>query len=145
MCVLARIPARQRVRPPGGNGWIARLERLLVNSPPDSLDRARLTYLTGLGGLEGDLTTSETDLSESATFAGRGHDAELTALARLALGRVLIFRGDITGGVRLLDEAMLAVGSDMLSRSLWATATAPPSTRVTTSSTYGAGRSGPRT
>ena len=101
---------------PGGNGWIARLERLLVDSPPDSLDRARLAYLTGLrAAFEGDLTTSETDLSDSATFAGRGHDAELTALARLALGRVLIFRGDITGGVRLLDEAMLAVGSDMLS------------------------------
>lgn len=39
----------------------------------------------------------------------------MTALARLALGRVLIFRGEITRGVRLLDEAMLAVGSDPFS------------------------------
>lgn len=101
---------------PGGNGWIARLERLLAGSPADSLDRARLAYLTGLRAVfEGDLATSEADLSDSAALAWRGHDAELAALARLSLGRVLIFRGDVTGGIRLLDEAMLAVGSDMLS------------------------------
>jgi DNA-binding NarL/FixJ family response regulator len=101
---------------PGGNGWIARLERLLADGPAGSLDQARLAYLTGLRAVfEGDLATGEADLSRSATLAWRNHDAELAALARLSHGRVLIFRGEITGGVRLLDEAMLAVGSDAFS------------------------------
>ena len=101
---------------PGGNGWIARLERLLADGPVAPLDQARLAYLTGLRAVfEGDLATGEADLNRSATLAWRGHDAELTALARLSLGRVLIFQGELTGGVRLLDEAMLAVGSNAFS------------------------------
>ncbi len=101
---------------PGGNGWIARMERLLDEGRADPVDRARLAYLTGLrAAFEGDLTTSEAELSRSAELASGGGDAELIALARLALGRVRIFGGDISGGVRLLDEAMLAVGSDAFS------------------------------
>ena len=42
-------------------------------------------------------------------------DLDLSTLARLALGRVLIFRGDVSGGVRLLDEAMVAVNAGELS------------------------------
>ena len=47
--------------------------------------------------------------SRSVRIADACGDPDLSALARLALGRVLIFRGDVSRGVRLLDEAMVAV------------------------------------
>lgn len=101
---------------PAANGWIARIERLVVDTPADSLERARLAYLTGLRAVfEGDLAASETDLGASAEIAFRCGDEELAALARLCLGRVLIFQGAITNGVRLLDEAMLVVRSGAFS------------------------------
>ncbi len=101
---------------PLANGWIARLERLLLGWQEDSLEHARLAYLTGLqAAFESDLPTAETALSRSAELASRHGDLETAALAQLWLGRVLIFRGAISPGVRLLDEAMLAVRSEALS------------------------------
>jgi DNA-binding CsgD family transcriptional regulator len=102
---------------PEANGWIARLERLVDALPAESLPRARLAYLTGLRAVfdEGDLETSAADLGRAAALATVNLDDELAALARLALGRVLIFQGRITDGVRLLDEAMLTVRSEPLS------------------------------
>ncbi|HEY5882745.1 MAG TPA: LuxR C-terminal-related transcriptional regulator, partial [Nakamurella sp.] len=98
------------------NAWIARLERLVAAVPDDVLTVARLDYLTGLRAVfEGELVTSAADLERSAAAATRRGDDELAALARLALGRVRIFRGDITAGTRLLDDAMLAVGSEQMS------------------------------
>ena len=101
---------------PEANGWIARLERLVEDLPVDSLPRAQLAYLTGLRAVfdEGDLVTAAADLGLAATLGSR-FDTELAALARLALGRVLIFQGKITEGVRLLDDAMLTVRSEKLS------------------------------
>ena len=102
---------------PEANGWIARLERLVDELPAQSLPRARLAYLTGLRAVfdDGDLETSAADLGRAAELATLHVDDELAALARLALGRVLIFQGRIAGGVSLLDEAMLTVRSEPLS------------------------------
>jgi len=130
---------------PGANGWLARIERLVVETSQDSLERARLAYLTGLrAAFDGDLSTSESDLGASADLAFRCGDDELAALARLSLGRVLIFRGEIAGGVRLLDEAMLVMWSEPFSPIAVGTATAPRSTPATTSSTCTGGRRGPK-
>jgi DNA-binding CsgD family transcriptional regulator len=101
---------------PEANGWIARIERLVAAAPDDSLAHGRLSYLTGLrAAFEGDLASSAADLHRSAEIATRLGDDELAALARLSLGRVRIFLGDITSGIRLLDDAMLAVGSEPIS------------------------------
>ncbi len=94
---------------PGADGWIARMERLLGDAG-DSLDHGYLQYLSGLLAVfSGDLPKAEVDLDRSVQLAERNGDTDLSTLARLALGRVFIFRGDISGGVRLLDEAMVAV------------------------------------
>lgn len=94
------------------NAWIARLERLAPESPADSITHARLGYLTGLrAALEGDFGGADADLESAARIATVHGDDELAALARLSLGRVRIFLGEITIGVRLLDDAMLVVGS----------------------------------
>ena len=101
---------------PGVNAWIARIERLLRGTRDDSLGHGRLAYLTGLRAAFGeDLVSSVVELDRSATNATRNGDDELAALARLALGRVRIFLGDFAQGVRLLDDAMLAVGSEPIS------------------------------
>ncbi len=101
---------------PEGNGWIARIERLLEPASSDSIDAGRLGYLTGLrAAFEGDLDTAVTDLTRSAEIASLCLDDELAALARLSLGRVRIFLGEITTGVRLLDDAMLVVRSTAMS------------------------------
>jgi len=102
---------------PGANGWIARLERLVEDMPADTVPRAQLAYLTGLRALfdQGDLVTAAADLGRAATLASARCDTELAALARLALGRVLVFQGRVTDGVYLLDDAMLTVRSEQLS------------------------------
>lgn len=94
------------------DGWIARVERLLGEAREDPSVHGHLCYLTGLLAVfSGDLPRAETDLGLSVQLAERCGDTDLSTLARLALGRVLIFRGDVRGGVRLLDEAMVAVVS----------------------------------
>jgi DNA-binding CsgD family transcriptional regulator len=101
---------------PSASGWIARIERLLSDAADDSPERGHLTYLTGfLALLSGDLAAAEVDLGRSAQIAERCRDLDLSTLARLALGRVLIFRGNVSGGVRLLDEAMVAVNAGEVS------------------------------
>jgi hypothetical protein len=102
-----------------------------------------LTYLTGFQAiLSRDLQTAAVDLGRSVQIAERCGDLDLSTLAQLALGRVRIFRGDVSGGVGLLDEVMVAVNAGGLRRSWSATATAPPSTRAMTCSTYVAARYG---
>ncbi len=99
-----------------GNGWIARIERLVEPGAPDSIEAGRLAYLTGLrAAFENDLDTAASDLASSAEIASLRLDDELAALARLSLGRVRIFLREITPGVRLLDEAMLVVQSAAMS------------------------------
>jgi DNA-binding CsgD family transcriptional regulator/tetratricopeptide (TPR) repeat protein len=101
---------------PSASGWIGRIERLLGDAAGDLSERGHLAYLTGfLAVLSGDLPTAEADLGRSVQIAGSRDDLELSTLARLALGRVLIFRGDVSGGVRLLDEAMVAVNAGEVS------------------------------
>ena len=85
---------------PSASGWIARMERLLWDEAEDLPKRGHLTYLTGFFAiLSGDLLTAEADLGRSVRIAERCADLDLSTLARLALGRVLIFRGDVSGGV----------------------------------------------
>ncbi len=98
------------------NAWIARLQRLAAATPDDSLANAQSDYLTGLrAAFEDDVGAAAADLERSATTATRHGDEELAALARLSLGRVRIFMGEITAGVRLLDDAMHVVGSEPIS------------------------------
>ena len=128
---------------PSASGWIARIEWLLCDAADDSPEVGYLTYLTGFQAiLSRDLQTAAVDLGRSVQIAEGCGDLDLSTLAQLALGRVRIFRGDVSGGVRLLDEVMVAVNAGGLRRSWSATATAPPSTRAMTCSTYVAARYG---
>jgi ATP/maltotriose-dependent transcriptional regulator MalT len=95
---------------PRASGWVARIERLLGDTSDDSHEQAQLSYLTGVqAAFSRDLPKAESDLARSGRIAEHTGDVDLSTLARLALGRVLIFRGDVSGGIRLVDEAMVAV------------------------------------
>jgi DNA-binding CsgD family transcriptional regulator/tetratricopeptide (TPR) repeat protein len=59
--------------------------------------------------------TAAADLDRAASLAASHGNSELAALARLALGRILIFQGRVAEGVYLLDDAMLTVRSEKLS------------------------------
>lgn len=101
---------------PSAGGWIVRVERALGEGPGESLERGQLAYLTGLMAVfSGDLDTAGTELEHAGRLAESAGVSDLSTLAHLALGRVLIFRGDVPGGLRLLDEAMVAVAAGELS------------------------------
>ena len=114
---LARVPIGQRVRAGAGQ----RLDRAPLpgcRCRPRRLPAAgaRLDYLTGLrSAFDSDFDTAASDLQRAVATATRHGDEELAALARLSLGRVRIFLGDITTGVRLLDDAMHVVGTEPIS------------------------------
>ena len=98
------------------NAWIARLYRVVAAAPKASVAGARLDYLTGLrSAFDSDFETAASDLQRAVATATRHGDEELAALARLSLGRVRIFLGDIKTGVRLLDDAMHVVRTEPIS------------------------------
>ena len=93
-----------------GSGWMARAQRLLADLP-EGPEHGYARYVTEVeGALDGP------DLEEVAAAAravqelGRRHgDPNLVAGGLVGEGRARVRRGDVTGGMPLLDEAMLAV------------------------------------
>jgi DNA-binding CsgD family transcriptional regulator len=90
------------------NGWVARGQRLI-----EGTDCVEQGYLL-LPVLEQDLRAGkiEVALKTSATAAAIGErfrDIDLTVAARHAQGRALIRLNQVSTGLRLLDEVMLAV------------------------------------
>jgi DNA-binding CsgD family transcriptional regulator len=101
---------------PEADAWVARLERLGAAAPDDALAQARIGYLTGLrAAFDGRWNPAAEQLGRATARAAEEGDEELAALARLSLGRVRIFLGQIDQGVRLVDDAMLAVRSGPVS------------------------------
>ena len=59
--------------------------------------------------MPGDRPTAFATFEQVAAIAERFGDPDLTAMGRLGRGQSLIAMGEIRRGVRLLDEAMIAV------------------------------------
>jgi DNA-binding CsgD family transcriptional regulator/tetratricopeptide (TPR) repeat protein len=93
-----------------GSGWVDRAQRLLDDSGVDCVERGYLRYPVALRAVfEGDGATAHAAFTEAVDIGARFGDAELVTLARVGVGRCLIYMGEVTEGVRLLDEAMVAV------------------------------------
>lgn len=91
-------------------GWFARARRLLDDGRRDCVERGYLLLaeaLQHIGG--GDAGQACTAFGEAAGIGDRFGDADLVTLARQGQGRALIRMGAVGEGVRLLDEAMVAV------------------------------------
>ncbi len=97
-----------------GSGWIARAMRLLEGRP-GTVEYGYLVYLEFEATFGASQLDDALDAARRVHALGREHDdATLTALGVLGQGRVLVRRGEVGGGMALLDEAMVAAVSDAL-------------------------------
>ncbi|HWN22854.1 MAG TPA: response regulator transcription factor [Gaiellaceae bacterium] len=100
----------------GATGWWARAQRLLESHGRDCPERGYM-LLPAMFQQEaaGDLAAAAATAAAAAEIGQRFGDADLFALAVQAQGYVLIRDGRIAEGLRLLDEAMVAVTTGELS------------------------------
>jgi ATP/maltotriose-dependent transcriptional regulator MalT len=99
-----------------GGGWVDRAQRLLDDERLECVERGYVRYAAALRAIfSGDGAGAFAGFSEAVAVGERYRDAELSALARIGVGRCLIYQGDFAAGLALLDEAMVAVETRDLS------------------------------
>jgi len=90
------------------NAWTARGQRLVEDI--DCVERGYLAVIAAEQQLrEGRADAAYATAGGAFEIGELFKDADLTAAARHAQGRALIQRGDVTAGLKCLDETMLAV------------------------------------
>jgi ATP/maltotriose-dependent transcriptional regulator MalT len=99
-----------------GTGWIGRAERVLEREPGECAERG-LLLMPGafMHEARGDYDTAAAIAGEAAAMGERFGDRDLCALARHTQGHFLVLGGRLDEGLRLLDEAMVAVTTGELS------------------------------
>ncbi|HEU4808371.1 MAG TPA: LuxR C-terminal-related transcriptional regulator [Homoserinimonas sp.] len=92
------------------SGWLARAKRVLQANPePCSVD-GFLLIPAALGALYGGEAEGAARLFDEAFAAGeRFHEPDLVALAQLGQGQAKIALGELSEGLSLFDEVMVAV------------------------------------
>jgi DNA-binding CsgD family transcriptional regulator len=91
------------------SGWLSRARRLL-ETEGDCVEKGYLLLPVGMAAAQQrDLAAAHAAFVEGASIGQRFGDRDLASLALQGQGRVLVRRGEIAGGVALLDEAMVAV------------------------------------
>jgi len=99
-----------------GGGWVDRAQRLLDEAGLDCVEHAHLRYAGGLKAIfSGDGATAHAGFTLAVEIGDRFGDVEISTLARIGVGRCLIYRGEVAAGVALLDEAMVSVGAQEVS------------------------------
>jgi DNA-binding NarL/FixJ family response regulator len=97
-----------------GYGWLGRAAGLLEDHP-EAIEHAYLRYVAFEEAFASRDLTEALAAADAVHAAGRdAGDPTLIALGVLGRGRVLVTRGEVTRGMRLLDEAMVAAVSDDL-------------------------------
>ena len=97
-------------------GWAQRAQRLIDDGHIDSAERGYLVVQSALKAIgEGDVEGARQRFGEAAVIGERFGDRDLVNLARQGQGRALIWLGQTTAGVALLDEVMVAVTQGELS------------------------------
>lgn len=106
-----------RGEPGRGSGWLARAGRLLEGLPdPDCAEAGYLLFPAIFEQTDtGDHEAAYATATRAAEIGVRFGDPDLTALAVHHQGRALVSQGQVRAGLRLLDEAMVAVTADELS------------------------------
>ena len=100
----------------GATGWNSRAQRLVDRAGRDSVEQGYLVLAGGFAqAMESDWEAALETARESAEIAERHGDADLLAMALMDQGQILIRLGRIDGGLRLLDEAMVALTTGELS------------------------------
>ena len=92
------------------SGWFARAERILDDAHLDCVVRGFLLIPSAIQRIvQGDPSAGHAAFTQAAEIANRFGDRDLASIACNGRGRALIYLGQITEGVALLDEAMVAV------------------------------------
>ena len=91
-------------------GWRARAERLVEDAEPACASRGFLLVGDFLELLEGGTLTTASELADRIVdIARRCGDRDLLALGMLGRGQASLALGEISRGMRLLDEVMVSV------------------------------------
>jgi DNA-binding CsgD family transcriptional regulator len=91
------------------SGWLSRANRLLADQP-ECVETGYLLLPVGFRAMhEGQSEIGLNSFSQAAEIGNHFGDKDLVTLALQGQGRALIRSGEITRGVTLLDEAMVAV------------------------------------
>ena len=91
------------------SGWLSRASRLL-DGQPDCVEKGYLLLPAGYRAFHtGDPKTARTMMAEAAAIGKLFADKDLATLGLQGQGRALIRQGEISSGLALLDEAMVAV------------------------------------
>ena len=97
-------------------GWLARAQRLLEREEDERVEAGyMLIPLVFQHEASGDLDAAVATAAEAAAIGERFGDSDLFALAAHEQGHLLIQTGRFEEGLRLLDEAMVAVTAGELS------------------------------
>ena len=92
-----------------GSGWLARATRLLADSRLDCVQRGYVLLPEALMALESGDPSALDRLSEISAVAERFGDPDLATLGVLGRGQALTGLGRRSEGMRMFDEAMVAV------------------------------------
>jgi len=108
---LMLMNAGERAR---SSGWLARGERLLNDGQnQDCAEKGMLLIPMALGELYSGNAHGAREIFEKVTRMGEQfHNADLITLGRLGLGQAMIQQGDLSNGIKLLDETMIALETE---------------------------------
>ena len=97
-------------------GWLGRAQRLLEQEEGECVEQGyMLMPVVFQHEAQGDWEGASATAAAAAEIGERFRDADLFALAIYAQGDILVRYGRISEGLRLLDEAMVAVTTEPLS------------------------------
>lgn len=96
--------------PAQSSGWLARAQRLLEDPQLDCVEQGFVLGMVALQALaDGDAAGALATNRQATKLGERFGDPDLVSLTLLQQGQALIQLGESAGGVRRLDEAMVAV------------------------------------
>ena len=90
---------------PLGGGWLAKAERLLEDEPESPVHGRREMVRAMSAWLHGKLDDAIAHAERAYELGSRFGDADVQALALVAQGQSLLYKGELDRGLALLDEA----------------------------------------
>jgi DNA-binding NarL/FixJ family response regulator len=102
---------------PRCRGWVERTARLLDDAGIDCVEQGYLEHALAMLRLfeAGDVAGALAGFERAGKLATRFADRELATLARIALGRMRIYGGEVAEGLGMLDEAVVSIEAGDLS------------------------------